>query len=72
MSYKDFVMWLKGYSQAIEVKPNKKQWKNIVDLLKKVKYENATITNLDINKAIKNIKKIKRKDFPGKPPDIYF
>ena len=72
MTYKDFILWFKGYSQAIDTKPNKKQWKEIITLLKKVKSNDAVITNVDIGKAIKRIKKIKEKDFPCKPPDIYF
>tara|TARA_A100001037_G_C14764587_1_gene463384 strand:+ start:372 stop:590 length:219 start_codon:yes stop_codon:yes gene_type:complete len=72
MTYKDYIMWFRGYSSAIKDVPTKEQWEEIVGELKKVTDKNIPTTIFDPDKYKKKVKKYKGKDFPGKPPTIYF
>tara|TARA_B110000503_G_C6873723_1_gene299744 strand:- start:160 stop:363 length:204 start_codon:yes stop_codon:yes gene_type:complete len=66
MTSKEYIVWLKGASMAIEESPTKEQWKKILKNLTEVK------DDADINITIKEESKLNiNKSFPGKPPEIY-
>jgi len=72
LGYREFAIWLKGFSKSIKTKPTKKQWEDILSTLKEVMIYDATITKHDKGLEDERLKRIRDKDFPGKPPDIFF
>ena len=72
MTYKDFIMWFKGYSSAIKDAPTKEQWDEIVKALGDVTSKNIPTIVFDPNKYKKKVKRHRGKDFPGRPPEIFF
>ncbi len=72
MNYKDFTNWLKGYAQAIKDNPTKEQWGEITEKLNKLVDDDPFFRTVDIGNFLNTNDFKKGKDFPGKPPDIYF
>lgn len=75
MTSKEFIIWLNGFAGALEKKPNKKQWDEILNKLSSVEDDDITTLYKDLGNTVKkSIDKMKkrRKGFPGQPPDIFF
>tara|TARA_Y100001973_G_C5004158_1_gene235139 strand:+ start:123 stop:353 length:231 start_codon:yes stop_codon:yes gene_type:complete len=75
MTSKEFVAFLNGMALAIEGTPDEKQWSIILKRLMKVedKDQDDPIPTIvkELSKEVDKIVKPFKKNFPGRPPDIF-